>query len=42
MVAESIECGDNTKINIKQFVSKEHLELLKNKLVDFIAFRLDC
>ena len=41
-VEESIECGDNTKINIKQFVSQEHLELLKNKLVDFIAFRLDC
>ena len=34
--------NNNTKINIKQFVSKEHLELLKNKLVDFIAFRLDC
>lgn len=22
--------------------SQEHLELLKNKLVDFIAFKLDC
>ena len=41
-VDEAINFGDDTKTDIKQFVSNEHFDLLKNSLVDYIAFRLDC
>ena len=40
-IEESINSGDNTKTNLKKYVSEAQYDALKNGLADYIVFRFN-